>query len=242
MDVQYCQEVFEGKHSRPIRFGSTRRPCVFSRSAGRLRRASANSRRRPGSPAARSTTTSRIGFAVRGGRDRAGRRDHARVRQASRPSTIPRTGSPTVSACSSAAPTRSPTGAGSSSASPPRPHDAVPALRPARARSRDGLARGRYRFRPEQMASVLAMVGSGRLPRCGWFSNGEKTWREAVRTRPNYPARHRRGGRGGEGARGRGSAAASRGLKAASDAETQTREPSGRSRCRKPQHITAGGF
>ncbi len=43
----------------------------------------------------------------------------------------------------------------------------------------DGLAKGRYRFRPEQMQSVLAFVGSVTLAAMWLVLNGEKTWREA---------------------------------------------------------------
>ena len=43
----------------------------------------------------------------------------------------------------------------------------------------DGLANGRYSFRPEQMGSVLAFVGSVTLAAMWLVLNGEKTWREA---------------------------------------------------------------
>ena len=43
----------------------------------------------------------------------------------------------------------------------------------------DGLAKGRYNFRPEQMQSVLAFVGSITLAAMWLVLNGEKTWREA---------------------------------------------------------------
>jgi AcrR family transcriptional regulator len=44
---------------------------------------------------------------------------------------------------------------------------------------RDGLARGRYRFRAEQMPSVIAFVGSATLAAMWLVLDGEKTWREA---------------------------------------------------------------
>src|SRR5271166_2067504 len=44
---------------------------------------------------------------------------------------------------------------------------------------RDGLAKGRYAFRPEQMQSVLSLVGSTTLAAMWLVLNGEKTWREA---------------------------------------------------------------
>jgi AcrR family transcriptional regulator len=43
----------------------------------------------------------------------------------------------------------------------------------------DGLARGRYRFRPEQTPSILAIVGSVTLAAMWLVLDGEKTWREA---------------------------------------------------------------
>ncbi len=43
----------------------------------------------------------------------------------------------------------------------------------------DGLAKGRYSFRPDQMRSVLAFVGSVTLAAMWLVLNGEKTWREA---------------------------------------------------------------
>ena len=43
----------------------------------------------------------------------------------------------------------------------------------------DGLAKGRYSFRPEQMQSVLAFVGSITLAAMWLVLDGEKTWREA---------------------------------------------------------------
>ncbi len=43
----------------------------------------------------------------------------------------------------------------------------------------DGLAKGRYSFRPEQMPSVIAFVGSTTLAAMWLVLEGEKTWREA---------------------------------------------------------------
>jgi hypothetical protein len=43
----------------------------------------------------------------------------------------------------------------------------------------EGLARGRYRFRPEQTPSILAVVGSTTLAAMWLVLEGEKTWREA---------------------------------------------------------------
>ena len=43
----------------------------------------------------------------------------------------------------------------------------------------DGLARGRYTFRPEQTPSILAFVGSATLAAMWLVLDGEKTWREA---------------------------------------------------------------
>ncbi len=43
----------------------------------------------------------------------------------------------------------------------------------------DGLAKGRYSFRPEQMQSALAFVGSVTLAAMWLVLEGEKTWREA---------------------------------------------------------------
>ncbi len=44
---------------------------------------------------------------------------------------------------------------------------------------RDGLSKGRYNFRPEQMQSVVSLVGSTTLAAMWLVLNGEKTWREA---------------------------------------------------------------
>jgi AcrR family transcriptional regulator len=43
----------------------------------------------------------------------------------------------------------------------------------------EGLARGRYTFRPEQTPSILAFVGSATLAAMWLVLDGEKTWREA---------------------------------------------------------------
>jgi AcrR family transcriptional regulator len=43
----------------------------------------------------------------------------------------------------------------------------------------EGLARGRYTFRPEQMASILGFVGSATLSAMWLVLNGDKTWRDA---------------------------------------------------------------
>ncbi|PWR18296.1 TetR/AcrR family transcriptional regulator [Zavarzinia compransoris] len=43
----------------------------------------------------------------------------------------------------------------------------------------DGLSEGRYRFRPEQVPSVLAMVASNGLAGMFLVLEGHKTWREA---------------------------------------------------------------
>ena len=44
---------------------------------------------------------------------------------------------------------------------------------------REGLAKGRYRFRAEQTPSVLAFVGSATLAAMWLVLDGEKTWRDA---------------------------------------------------------------
>ncbi|MGP0061134.1 MAG: TetR/AcrR family transcriptional regulator [Beijerinckiaceae bacterium] len=44
---------------------------------------------------------------------------------------------------------------------------------------RDGLARGRYVFRGDQLESVVAFIGSATLAAMWLVVNGEKTWREA---------------------------------------------------------------
>lgn len=44
---------------------------------------------------------------------------------------------------------------------------------------RDGLARGRYSFRPEQLEAVIGFVGATTLAAMSLVLNGEKTWREA---------------------------------------------------------------
>jgi AcrR family transcriptional regulator len=43
----------------------------------------------------------------------------------------------------------------------------------------DGLAQGRYNFRPEQMQSVVGLIGSATLAAMWLVLNGEKTWRDA---------------------------------------------------------------
>lgn len=43
----------------------------------------------------------------------------------------------------------------------------------------DGLAKGRYTFRPEQTPSILALVGAATLSAMWLVLEGEKTWREA---------------------------------------------------------------
>ena len=88
----------------------------------------------------------------------------------------------------------------------------------------DGLAEGRYRFRPEQMQSVLALRRlRSRSRRCGLCSNGEKTWREAGSDAAELMLCSI--GVAAQEARALASdrsAAASRGVKAASDARTTT--------------------
>ncbi len=44
---------------------------------------------------------------------------------------------------------------------------------------RDGLARGRYSFRPEQMESVVGFIGSTTIAAMWLVLDGEKTWRDA---------------------------------------------------------------
>ena len=44
---------------------------------------------------------------------------------------------------------------------------------------REGLAKGRYRFRPEQLPSVVGFVGSVTIGAMWLVLEGEKTWREA---------------------------------------------------------------
>ena len=76
---------------------------------------------------------------------------------------------------------------------------------------REGLARGRYRFRPEQMPSVIAFVGSTTLAAMWLVLDGEKTWREAGSDAAELMLRAIGVERGrGQGARHDGSAAAAR--------------------------------
>ena len=49
---------------------------------------------------------------------------------------------------------------------------------------REGLDDGTYASAPEQMPSMLAFVGSATLAAMWLVLDGEKTWREAGRTRP----------------------------------------------------------
>ena len=88
----------------------------------------------------------------------------------------------------------------------------------------DGLARGRYRFRPEQTPSILALVGSTTLAAMWLVLDGEKTWREAGSDAAELMLRAI--GVEAEEARAIASAisAASRGVKAARGARTE-REP-----------------
>jgi AcrR family transcriptional regulator len=43
----------------------------------------------------------------------------------------------------------------------------------------DGLQKGRYSFRPQQLPSVIAFVGASTLAAMSLVLNGDKTWREA---------------------------------------------------------------
>ncbi|HXZ15232.1 MAG TPA: TetR/AcrR family transcriptional regulator [Roseiarcus sp.] len=43
----------------------------------------------------------------------------------------------------------------------------------------DGLARGRYSFRPEQLPSILSFIGAATVSAMWLVLEGEKTWREA---------------------------------------------------------------